>query len=52
MLRKQFYFSTCILPDYVTYESQKEFWKNRHFENTRVGFLLVVGKKRPEKVVK
>ena len=31
---------TCILPDYVTYEIQKEFWKNSHFENTRTCFLL------------
>ena len=38
--KNKFYFSTCILPDYVIYESQTEFWKNRHFENTRVGFLL------------
>ena len=39
MLRIKFYFSTWILPDYVTYESHKEFWKHRHFENTRTGFL-------------
>jgi hypothetical protein len=31
---------TCILPDYVTNEIQKEFWKNSHFENTRTCFLL------------
>ena len=35
-----FIFFTCIIPDYVAYESQKEFWKNSHFENTRAGFLL------------
>ena len=33
-------FFTCIIPDYVAYESQKEFWKKSHFENTRAGFLL------------
>jgi len=37
---KWFYFFNCILPNYVTHESQKEFWKNSHFENTRAGFLL------------
>ena len=31
---------TCILPDYVTYEIQKEFWKHSHFENTKTCFLL------------
>ena len=31
---------TCILSDHVTYEIQKEFWKNCHFENTRPCFLL------------
>ena len=38
--RKWFNFLICILPDYVPHESQKEFWKNSHFENTRAGFLL------------
>ena len=38
--RKLFYFFTCILPNYLTHESQKDFWKNSHFENTRAGFLL------------
>jgi hypothetical protein len=28
-----------FLPDYVSHESLKEFWKNRHFENMRAGFL-------------
>jgi len=36
--RKQFYFLTCILPDYVPQESLKEFWKNSHFENMLAGF--------------
>ena len=26
---------TCTLPDYVSHESSKEFWKNTHFENMR-----------------
>ena len=26
-------FFICILPDYVSHESSKEFWKNSHFEN-------------------
>ena len=38
--RKWFYFFTCILPNYLTHESQNEFWKNSQFENTRAGFLL------------
>ena len=38
--RKWFYFFTCILPNYLIHKSQKEFWKNSHFENTRAGFLL------------
>ena len=38
--RKWFNFLISILPDYVPHESQKEFWKNSHFENTRAGFLL------------
>jgi hypothetical protein len=37
--RKQLYFFTCILPDYVVHESPKEFWKNNHFENVRASFL-------------
>ena len=32
-------FFTSILPDYVYYESLKEFWKKSHFENMRAGFL-------------
>ena len=36
----QFYFFTCILPDYFVYERPKDFWKNSHFENMRAGFLL------------
>ena len=39
MFRKQLYFFTCILPDYVFHESSKEFWRNSHFENMRAGFL-------------
>ena len=39
-LTNWFWFFTSILPDYVPHESQKEFWKNSHFENTRAGFLL------------
>ena len=38
--RKWFNYFTCILPNYLTNKSQKEFWKNNHFENTRAGFLL------------
>ena len=38
--RNWFYFSICILPDYLPHESQKEFCNNSHFENTRAGFLL------------
>ena len=37
--RKWFHSCTCILPDYVSDESSKEFWKNSHFENLRAGFL-------------
>ena len=37
--KKQFHFFTCILPNYVFNESQKEFWKNSNFENMRAGFL-------------
>ena len=36
MFRKQLYFFTCILPDYVFHESPKEFWKNNYFEKMRV----------------
>ena len=38
-VRKQFYLFTFILPDYVFHESQKEFWKNNHFENMRASFF-------------
>ena len=37
--KKAFYFFTSILPDYVSHESLKEFWKKSHFENMRAGFL-------------
>jgi hypothetical protein len=37
--KKQFYFFTCILPDYVFHESPKEIWKNSHFEKMTAGFL-------------
>ena len=37
--RKQFYFSTCILPGYVGHESSKGFWTNSHFENMRADIL-------------
>ena len=37
--KKAFYFFTSILPDYVSHESLKEFWKNCHFENMRADFL-------------
>ena len=40
--RKQFYFLTCILPDYVFHETGKEFWQNSYFENMRAGFLKSV----------
>ena len=40
-LENAFYFLTNILPDFVTHESSKEFWKNSHFENMRAGFLLM-----------
>ena len=39
-LKKLFYFLTCILPNYVTHEITKEFWKNSLFENMLTGFLL------------
>ena len=39
-LRKWCYFFTCMLPDYLTHESKKDFWKNIHFGNTRAGFPL------------
>jgi hypothetical protein len=38
-LRNSFYLFTCILPDYASHESPKEFWKNSHFENMRADFL-------------
>ena len=31
-LKKLFYFLTCILPNYVTHEITKEFWKNSLIE--------------------
>ena len=37
--RKQFQFFTCILPDYLSHESLKVFWKNSDFENMGAGFL-------------
>ena len=37
--KKMILFFTCILPDYVSHESLKEFWKNCHFENISAGFL-------------
>ena len=37
--RKQFYFFTCILTDYLTHESLKVFWKNSDFENMGASFL-------------
>ena len=39
-LVKHFIFFTCILPDYVSQESLKEFGKNSHFENMRADFLM------------
>ena len=36
--KKQFYVSTCILPDYVSHESPKVFWKISHFENMKAKF--------------
>ena len=30
---------TWILPDYVSHEISKEFWKSSHFQNMRAGFL-------------
>ena len=38
MIRKQLYFLTFILPEYLFHESPKEFWKNNHFENMRASF--------------
>ena len=35
-----FYYSTCILPDYMAHEMTKDFSKNSHFENMIFGFLL------------
>jgi hypothetical protein len=37
--RKQFHFFTCILPDYVSHENFKVFWKNSDFENMGANFL-------------
>ena len=37
--RKQLYFLTYILPDYVFHESLKEFGKNNHSENMRANFF-------------
>ena len=34
-----FIFFTCILPDYVSHKSLKEFWKISHFENMRADFF-------------
>ena len=36
---KTILFFTCILPNYVSHESHKEFWKNSHFENMKADFL-------------
>ena len=38
-LENDFIFFSCILPDYVSHESLKEFLKSSHFENMRAGFL-------------
>ena len=38
-VRKHFYFLICTLPDHVSHESFKEFWKNSPFENMRADFL-------------
>jgi hypothetical protein len=37
--RNNFYFFTCILPDFVSHETSKEFWENSHFENMRADFF-------------
>ena len=37
--KKQFYSFICILPDYLSHESSKIFWKKRHFKDMRAGFL-------------
>ena len=34
------YFFICIFHDYMGHDSNKEFWKNTHFENMTAGFLL------------
>ena len=34
-----FYFFTCISPDYMGHDINKEFRKNSHFENMTAGFL-------------
>ena len=40
VLESPIFFLTCILPDYVSHEITKEFWKISHFENKRASFLL------------
>ena len=37
--KKQFYLFTCILPDYVSHESSKDFWRKNHLGNMRACFL-------------
>ena len=39
-INEKFIFFTCILPDYMTHDIPKEFWKNIYFENMPAGFLL------------
>ena len=34
-----FHFFTCITPDYMSVDINKEIWKNSHFENMTAGFL-------------
>ena len=34
-----FYFFTCITPDYMGVDINKEIWKNSHFKNMTAGFL-------------
>ena len=38
-LKKLIHFFTCILPNSVSYEIIKKFWKINHFENMTPGFL-------------
>ena len=33
--RKQFYFATCILPEYMCHGISKNFWKNNHLFLTK-----------------